>query len=298
MPNSTVEVTRRKWRAPCLDRYIHKIFGMKPLIAGIAFLAATQSFACESEIQLNGIENIDSCSGQNTVCFSAAEKLSEYANKISGGDDPDKIVITMITSPWRLYDSQMRIIELADFIKFIKPSVTPKIKKIIFAGSWTGAISRGKLSLASQLSKSLGNIPVEGFDGFIWLSNTGKIRATKNQYTVFKSGKYQVKPESEIMVSLTVGWAIGLEKHFIETNNSVGLLIAGVGHDVFMLCPTGALQYFQKSAEMGNNIAAYNAAILLLEKRTPDNIKKAKQLLLQAANSGDKKAQEKLSTLM
>ena len=213
-------------------------------------------------------------------------------------NDPDKLIITVQSSPWRIYDSEMRIIEPTDFLQLIRSNLNPNITKIVLVGSWTGTKVSNNQSLISQLSKNLGNIQVDGFDGFVWLSSNGKIRTTKNKFTIFRSGIYRINLGSEIMASLTVGWATSFENQFISNRNAEGFLIAGVGQDAFILCPEQALKNFEASAAMGNKIAAYNAAIMLLDTRTLNNTRKAKSLLIQAAKSGDKKSQAKLATIL
>jgi TPR repeat protein len=64
-----------------------------------------------------------------------------------------------------------------------------------------------------------------------------------------------------------------------------------------MLCPERALQAFEYAAQLGHPIAAYNAALMRLDRGGQGDLDAAKELLLKASNAGDKKAQERLQLL-
>ena len=56
------------------------------------------------------------------------------------------------------------------------------------------------------------------------------------------------------MVAMVPGAMVQFEDRFAEEGNAEGVLRAGVGSDVFMLCPQGALAAFERAAEMGSAI--------------------------------------------
>ena len=71
----------------------------------------------------------------------------------------------------------------------------------------------------------------------------------------------------------------------------------GAGWDIYSLCPDHALKTFEAAAKMSNSIAAYNAALMRLERNGDGDVEAARALLSQAAGAGDAKAQAKLKTL-
>jgi TPR repeat protein len=96
------------------------------------------------------------------------------------------------------------------------------------------------------------------------------------------------------MVSLVAGWPVGFEEDYVKERNSEGIMSAGAGWDIFMLCPERALQSFEAAAKLSNPIAAYNAALMRLERGKGDDVKVATNLLMQADKLGDKKARTML----
>lgn len=273
----------------------------KTMIAALLLLGmhAHAAMACSNGLALSGTERLTTCVATDPNCIPAPQALFEHANKIPGSDDPDKLVISVHASPWRLYDHELRIMDIQELADTIRANSTPAIQKIILAASWTGTAVQGKPSIADQLSKVLGGTSVRGMDGFMWINPQGVIRTSKNQYTVkIGQGPYMVPANQEVMASMAIGWPFEQEAHFIKTKNPQGLLAASVGWDVLMLCPDHALASFEKAAAMGNPIAAYNAAWMHLQPpASPGSTAKAKALLTQAAAAGDAKSKNKLLTL-
>ncbi len=99
------------------------------------------------------------------------------------------------------------------------------------------------------------------------------------------------------MTSLVAAWPIAFEAALAVEHNAEGMLQVGVGYDVFMLCPEQTLKTFEESAALANPIAAYNAALMHLERGNPGDIEAAETLLKQSASAGDKRAQAKLQAL-
>jgi TPR repeat protein len=151
--------------------------------------------------------------------------------------------------------------------------------------------------LASRLSRRLGGFPVQGQDGFVWLSSTGKIRTTHQAFTLVSGGYARIKKGADVFVSLTTAGAVRFEDKFIASRNGAGMVDAGMAWDVFSLCPEKALDRFLAAAGFGNNIGAYNAALLLLDRGSPSDSLAARKWLQQAAQRGDTLSRNLLSQL-
>lgn len=99
------------------------------------------------------------------------------------------------------------------------------------------------------------------------------------------------------MASLVAGWPLEYDDEFLEQGNADGVMRAGVGADVYMLCPDKALELYEAAAKLSSPIAAYNAAMIHLERGKEGDLKKAAILLSQAAALGDRKAAARLKGL-
>jgi hypothetical protein len=252
--------------------------------------------ACEPPQPLSGTLTVPVCHTDGPDCRPAAKALYEYTK--AQRDDPDTFSIALHSSPWRLYGPDMRIITVEELAGILRPQLEEKHKRVELFGSWTGTeLSSKTPSLATRLSRALGGFPVTGKDGFLWMDNKGGMRTTKQAFTVRSgTGPYRVPTGEEVFVPLVVGWAVGLEDRFAPEEDEL-MLLAGVGHDVFLLCPDGALADFEAGAKMGNAIAAYNAAIVRLERGHDGDRDAALRLLQRAVELGDAKAAERLESL-
>ena len=65
-----------------------------------------------------------------------------------------------------------------------------------------------------------------------------------------------------LLMPLVAGWTGDFEDRFASEGNAAAVVRAGVGHDVFMLCPQRARASFERAAEMGSAIGAYNAGLM------------------------------------
>lgn len=101
----------------------------------------------------------------------------------------------------------------------------------------------------------------------------------------------------EVMVSLAAGWYTEVEDAIVKRKDADALMHAGAGWDIYGLCPDRALKTFEAAAKMSNSIAAYDAAVMRLERNGKGDMEAARALLSQAAEAGDGKAKEKLRTL-
>jgi hypothetical protein len=267
------------------------------LMFGIFLLAISQSaFAvCESSLKLEGTVSVKCCTPQSE-CISAAKAVYDYTE--SAKDDPAALIISLHASPWHLYDSEMRILTIADLAQMVKPKLRGKVQRIILLASWTGVApnSNGN-SLAKKLSDFLGGFPVNGMDGFVWIAKDGSVRTTQQAFTIKPKCPYGVHPGDEVMVSLVLGWHVGYEDDYIKKRYSEGIKHAGAAWEIFMLCPEKALQSFETAAKLSNPIAAYNAALMRLERGNPGDYEAAIKLLKKAVALGDKKSQTKLHNL-
>jgi hypothetical protein len=69
------------------------------------------------------------------------------------------------------------------------------------------------------------------------------------------------------------------------------------GGTSFFLCPDHALASFEKAAEMGYGIVAYDAAMMRIERGDEADRRAAVVLRSQAVKLGDRKAQDVLQKL-
>jgi len=265
------------------------------ILIGLIVLAPTVG-ACEASLHLSGVIKVSNCFHGEPGCVSAGQQLYKYTD--ASPDDPSSFSIALQSSPWRLYDADMRILSVEEVAKMVRSHPDPKIKRVELIGSWTGvAPSAGVPSLATRLSKALDGFAVKGEDGFLWMDKHGATRTTHQAFTVRSgSGPYGVHEGDEVMVSLVDGWVAGMEDRIPATDGEV-MLLAGVGQDVFMLCPEHALADFEVAAQRGNAVAAYNAAFIRLERNEAGDRAAAEQLLTRAAALGDAKSTERLAGL-
>lgn len=224
------------------------------------------------------------------------EALHEYLEKVP--DDDALLTIAMQTSPWRIYDAEMRIVTVEEMAETAR-SYGKGIERVQLIGSWTAvAPEQDGRALAGKLSDALDGLPVEGMDGFLWVSKDGGLRTTHQAFTIREGGgPYVIRKGDEVMASLVAGWPSYLENHFVNTRDALGVRRAGAGWDTFFLCPDRALQAFEVAAGMSDPIAAYNAALMRLERGDEGDTQAAMTLLSQAAELGDSKSRAKLVDL-
>jgi hypothetical protein len=195
-----------------------------------------------------------------------------------------------------MYDGELRILTVDDVAAVAKGALAEEpIRRVVLFASWSGVAPTGAESLAARLSRALDGFPVDGMDGFLWLDPQGQPRTTRQEYTVRSgSGYYQVERGADVFVPLIFGWASGVKARILENSDNEAMLMAGVGDDVFMLCPEEALASFEKAAEFGSAVGAYNAALMRLERGERDA---AIALMQRAVALGDDKAATKLAGL-
>lgn len=252
---------------------------------------------CKTLMSLEGVTSIPGC--DSGKCVTGAEAVYEYSNNIPENKDPNILVLSLHSSPWRFYDGEMRILRIEEVAELSRPYITKGVKRIILMASWSGIAPDGnEKSLAQKLSNALGGFPVSGMDGFVWLAPDGSIRTSRQAYSIWKSqGQYKIQEDAEVMVSMVAGWPVFYEDNFRGDKNPDGIMRAGAGWDIFFLCPDSALQSFEAAAQLSHPVAGYNAAVIRLERNSKGDVEAAKSLLTKAANAGDKKAQSLLITL-
>jgi len=275
------------------------LFGVLLLIIGILFPTLCQNAfaACESPLKLEGTIAIDSCAPDDKGCISASKAIFDYS--MSAKIEKGVYGAFMDASPWHFYDGNMRILAVDEVADMIKKQIGDHDKGIELIASWSGVAPDPTVkSLADKISDELGGFPVKGMDGFVWLSKDGVSRTTQQAFTLRRLYyPYKVRPGAEVMVSARAGWAIEYEEDFVKKGDAEGIMRAGAGWDIFMLCPDKALRAFEAAAKLSNSIAAYNAALIYLERGKEGDLKAATALLTQAAEKGDKPAQVRLQKL-
>jgi len=244
---------------------------------------------CPATLPLKGVINLDNCNSVRKDCVPAAEALYEYTTAMPDAGD-DVLRISLHGSPWHLYGPDYRIMTIEQLAGVVKQQGS-KIREVILMSSWSGASpDKHHQPLAQQLSDALGNMKVSGPDGFLWYLKDGKTITTQQAFSMFVTGPYAVKKGEKVMASLVAGWPAQYEDAFTKQGNAEGLLRAGVGHEAFSLCPARAWKAFDAAAALGNPVAAYNAAILRLERGDSGDREAALELLRKAAAAGDQPA--------
>jgi hypothetical protein len=252
--------------------------------------------ACPTAIPRQGVVDVRQCDPARAQCMHADEALQEYM-RATPDDGPEVLSIATHGSPWHLYDQDYRILEIDEVAAMVRQQGS-NIKRVDLVASWSGVSpAPGTRSLAQKLSTALGGRSVTGQDGFVWVSQKGTLRTTRQALTVRTGGPYLVGRNDEVMASLVAGWPIDLEAQFIKERDAAGLLRVGAAKEIFMLCPEDALKSYDASAALNNPVAAFNAAIIRLERKQPGDVAAAMRLLKQSAAQGDKKAEKKLKSL-
>lgn len=179
---------------------------------------------------------------------------------------PDVFTIGVQTSPWRMYDADGRILAVAEVATAIRAQRPRTDLRVHLVGSWTAARPDGDpATLAHRLSAALDGFPVDGSDGFLWVGPKGAMRTTRQAFSVWKTGPYSVTRGEDVLMPLVPGSMAQFEDRFAEDGIAEGVVQAGIGHDVFMLCQERALAAFERAAGMGSAIGAYNAGVMHAE---------------------------------
>jgi hypothetical protein len=189
----------------------------------------------------------------------------------------------------------MRILAVDELVGAVRPKLNDTLERIELIGSWTGVSpAPGVASLAERVSKALDGLPVKGEDGFLWLAQDGTRRTSRQAFTLREgAGSYFLPKGSEVLVPLAAGWPAYVQDRIPE--DDAGLLMrAAAGWDVFFLCPDKALAGFEHAAEKGSAIAAYNAALMRLERDADGDRTAALALLERGAALGDAKSRTRL----
>jgi hypothetical protein len=203
--------------------------------------------------------------------------------------------IGMQSSPWRMYDGDMRILTVDDVAAAVRAKLDGKVERVELIASWTGVSPQaGVPSLAERVSKALGGFPVKGEDGFLWLAPDGTRRTSRQAFTLREgAGSYFLPKGSEVFVPLVAGWPAFVEDRIPDDNPDL-LLRAAAGWDVFFLCPARALAGFERAAAKGSAIAAYNAAVMRLERDGDGDRAAAFALLERGMALGDARSRARI----
>ena len=270
---------------------------IKPILFfSLSFACGAAQAQCVESLPLKGMISVENCDPTKRNCVDAGQALYQYMEKRKD-DAHDELYIGIHGSPWHFYDGQYHIIEPEELAENVRQQGRA-IKHVVLLSSWSGiAPTSNTKSPAQRLSAALGGIPVDGQKGFVWFDKDGSIETTQQAFTAFSSGPYRIAPGEKVMASLAVGWFYQFEAQIADSKDARAMLRAGVGFDVFMLCPEHALKTFEAAAALGDPVAAYNAAILKLERANPGDMDAATALLNQAAAKGDDKAKAKLKSL-
>lgn len=267
---------------------------MRSALLALCLLSPT-ALACDtSHLGLSGTLEVDACSPQQSSdCVNSSQALYEYMEAVPDSDE--LFTIGLHANPWRMYDGQMRILTVDDMVDAIRPKLDGKVKRVELIGSWTGVSPEpGVPSLADRVSQALDGFPVQGEDGFLWLSQDGTRRTTRQAFTVREgAGSYSLPKGAEVFVPLVAGWPAFVED-LIPGDDPEMLMRAAAGWDVFFLCPDKALAGFEHAAARGSAIAAYNAALMRLERNADGDRTAAIALLERGVALGDGKSRTRL----
>ncbi|GAB2508794.1 hypothetical protein [Lysobacter humi (ex Lee et al. 2017)] len=258
---------------------------MRNLLFALCLLGPA-AHACETHVELSGTVHVPTCPRESANCRGAAEVVHRAMNAMP--DDPAVMAIGLHASPWRLYDGDMRILTVEDVAAKVRASRDPGEQRVDLMGSWTGvAPAPGVPSLAERLSKALDGLPVRGEDGFLWFASDGTRRTTRQAFTTRDgAGAYLVPEGADVLVSLASGWPAYVVDLVADPSAEL-LMRAAAGYDVFFLCPDKALAGFERAAAKGSAIAAYNAALMRLERNGEGDRAAALALLERGVALGD-----------
>ena len=195
-----------------------------------------------------------------------------------------------------MYDGDMRILTADDVADAVRPKLDGKLERVELIASWTGVSPEpGTPSHADRVSKALGGFPVKGEDGFLWLAKDGTRRTTRQAFTTREgAGSYYLPNGSEVFAPLVAGWPAFVQDQIPEDDADMLTRVAA-GWDVFFLCPEKALASFEYAATKGSAIAAYNAALMRLERGSDGDRTSALSLLERGAALGDAKSRARLN---
>lgn len=267
---------------------------VKPALFALCLLSPT-TLACDtSHLSLSGTLSVTTCfPKRDSNCVSSGKALYEYMEAVP--DSEDVYTIGLQASPWRMYDGEMRILTVEDVADAVRRKLDGKVQRVELLGSWTGVSpAPGVPSQAERISQALGGLPVRGEDGFLWLAKDGTHRTTRQAFTVREgAGSYSLPEGAEVFVPLVAGWPAYVQEQIPEEDANL-LMLAAAGWDVFFLCPDKALDGFEKAAAKGNAIAAYNAALMRLERGGDEDRTAALALLERGSVLGDAKSRARL----
>lgn len=279
-----------------------KKFLSAAVVASISVGASLTHADCKHGLSVNGVESIAYCDPKIAKCLAAGDALFEFSRAFGAQAKNNKTVVSNMfhASPWRAYGADLRILTVADIAEVTREFLgkEKQVTKVELLASWSGVRpAPDKPSIAEQLSRELKGFPVTGSEGFLWLNSKGEARVTRQAFTVQNGIDYQVARDGEVMVSGAIGWATHVYESMRAEKDAKGLLLAGVAWDAFGLCPEKALQAFEESAALGNPVAAYNAALMRIERATPQEMERASKLLAGAAKLGDARSAKELEKL-
>ena len=128
------------------------------------------------------------------------------------------------------------------------------------------------------------------------MAKDGTRRTTRQAFTLREgAGSYYLPEGAEVFVPLVDGWPAFVQDQIPE--NDPDLLMRGAaGWDVFFLCPDKALAGFEHAATKGSAIAAYNAALMRLERGSKGDRAAAIKLLERGASLGDARSRARLDS--
>lgn len=239
---------------------------VRPIAAvAAALVVAGPAVACDGGLAPSGPPvTLEGCGEIGPDCRTAEALLALYARDDDGR--PEVLTVGLQASPWRLYDGAWRIVSVDRLAGLIRGALTPEIRGVQLRASWTGVVPPGaERSLADQVSAALDGFPVSGAAGFLWQGPNDAHHITGQAATTVRGAVHTARPGEAVMSSAAAFVAPEAEDRIPEAARAAFLLRRGVSEDVLGLCPSDALAQFRRAAEAGSPVAAYNAAVMLLE---------------------------------
>ncbi|HEY4529839.1 MAG TPA: hypothetical protein VIG97_05865 [Luteimonas sp.] len=252
------------------------------------------SVACEPAGALEGVMTIPHCDPTiaGDGCVPSAQAVHEAMEAL---EIPGAFTIGVQTSPWRMYDGEGRILTVQQVADAVRKQRDESDTRVYLIGSWTDQRpDGGGDTLAKRLSDALDGFTVDGTDGFLWLTPDGGMRTTRQAFSVWKTGPYSVGKGDDVLAPLVPGAMAQFEDRFAELGRMEGVVQAGVGYDVFLLCPERALAAFERAAGMGSAIGTYNAGLIHVQE---GELSAAMAWLERASSLGEEKAVAALEAL-
>lgn len=223
-------------------------------------------------------------------CQLATKLLYEYANDASDGDDVQSVRGQGNT--WRLYDTDDRALDRHDVAALIRAALGEKpVRRVMLDISWAAGPPRGYENWGPTLASvgALLEAPATAPNGFLWFGPSGAKKVTHQDFTALYA-PYRARPGEFVMASAAFAATSEEIEAAATSRDAKEVFFVARSEDVFGLHPDSALQFYERCAELGEALCAYNAAMIRFQRNWIGDDEAAAELLIKAREFGDPKA--------